>query len=908
MRKNILNSIANHIKNKICATWIPGSSPRTRREREYSPLLITRLDRVIYTLFICFVSTAISPMLLDKDMSSDEIQKMISTTEKNLKQEKKKSLSGVSSELIDFDYSQKSIKDLVSEFAQKLGINILYPETDPITATVTFNTGRKITIAEAWDFVKMIIEQAGYTLVFRVPGVYALMQNTRVMQEALPLYINVDFNQLPDTFERVRYMYTFSNISVTKAQSELTTLLTDILGAATEKLYILDANSNSIIFTARSDLIKTVMQLLVTLDETGFTRIIEIIKLKHAQAKEVSALFTSVITANQTQKGASFVSTAAIPRARYFSDTLKVLDLDPNNARGLNSVVIIGKQEDVTEVKSFVKKYLDIPQEKGNSFFHVVELEWLKATDFAKVLSSLVKPGSSDASQATGTLVSDLGFDPHIRIIAETVTPGSSEGQSQSSQGSSGSGTPLTNTGQRGGNKLVIACSSRDWQRIQALIKQVDKPQKQVIIEAIVMDLSSQFTRKLGAQIRTQGITTSVFPKHMQAQAALLTNAVLGGTSSSASSTPDPNYYNLVGDLSDILNPGGGLYGAGVNATPSTLISPNSPLVSTQTQPVQAPLNGTLGLISGGKERTGGAWAFFQVLSTHTSGKIFTRPVVMALNNQPVSVVSTVWKNLPSGASGTVNPTINYQQTEATIQMNFNPLISNANSVNLQINLDLNLWNQPDDINSGNMSKRNISTNVFVQNGDVLVLGGILTDRSIVAKRSVPFLERIPVIGNIFASRSKDAAKTQLFIVIRVTVVEPRMHAGMSTVTKSAANYMVETLADTEDIFTNLKDPITRWFFADNRQESPSEYLEDSINSLSKYDYGQQDLKIELSKPRPWHEKSAEKGGDIRIGWFSDVLSKSSSASRPANNDDMQKLQNMLQEIENPFEPQRLTV
>lgn len=867
----------------------------------------------ILLLVVGFFSGTMTPMLLDKDMSSDDIEKIISATEKKLKQERKKSVSGVSSELVDFDYTQKNIKDLISEFAQKLGINILFPETDPITASVTFNAGRKITIAEAWDFVKMIIEQAGYTLVFRVPGVHALIQNTRVVTEPLPLYINVDFNQLPDSFERIRYMYTFSNITVSKAQAELKLILDDVLGAtaATDKLYVLDPTSNSIIFTARADLIKTIMQLLITLDETGFTRVVDIMKLKHAQAKEVAELFSSVITPNQAQKGSPFVTTASIPRARYFSDTLKVLDLDPKNARGLNSVVIIGKQEDVTEVKNFIKKYLDIPQEKGNSFFHVVDLEWLKASDFAKVLQSIVTPGSGGTAQATGTISSDIGFDPHIKIIAESTTQGSTEGQSSSSSSSSGSsssGTPLANTGQRGGNKLVIACGSRDWERIKALIKQVDKPQKQVIIEAIVMDLSSQFTRKLGTQLRTQGLVSSVFPRHMQAQAALLTNAILGGTgSASGSSTVDPNYYNLVGDLSDILNPGG-VAGSGGTASLTTPNQPPLPPISSSNPTNQAPLNGTLGLISGGKERTGGAWAFFQLLSTHTSSKIFTRPVVMALNNQSVSVTSTITKNLPSGASGTVNPTISYEQTDASIKMKFNPLISNINTVNLQINLDLNLWAAPDDIYSGNYSKRNISTNVFLQNGDVLVLGGVLTDRSVVAKKSVPFLESIPIIGNFFASRSKDAAKTQLFIVIRVTVVEPRTHAGMGAVTRNAANYMVETLADTEEVFANLKDPITRWFFADNRDESPSEYLEDSINGLSKYDYGQEDLKIELSKPRPWHEKTAEKGGDIRIGWFSNVSSKDSAASGPANNEDMQKLGNMLQNIENPFEQQRLTV
>jgi general secretion pathway protein D len=828
-------------------------------------------------------------MLLDLDMKTEEVEKLVKAREEEIKKERKKSQSGVSSELVEFNYSQKNIKELVSEFAQKLGINILYPETDPLAVQVTFNVGRKLTVAEAWEFVKMILEQAGYTLILRVPGVYTVMQNKSAAKEAIPLYINVDYNQLPDGMDRIRYMYTFANINIGKQfQADLNPILMNILGSA--ETFIPDNNSNAIIFTHRSDLIKSAMQILTVFDESGITQTTEIMKLDHAQAADVVTLFTSVMVGDSSKKGAGFLSTNTIQRARYFSESLKVLNLDAQNARNLNSIVIIGKQEDVDQVKNFVKKYLDIPQEKGKSFFHVVELEWIQAEDFAKNLNNLISAGSGGGAQSTSTIISDIGFDPYIQIMAEKTRQGSNVGTSQSTQSQSNA---APNTGQRGGNKLIIACSDRDWQRIDQLIKAIDKPQKQVIIEGLVMDLDSTFVRNLGAQIRTQGITTSVFPKNMQAQAALLAPAVLGNAPGSG--TYASSYYDLVGDLSDLLNP------TGIGGSGTDLTNPNGTPLTAATSTSFTP-GSVLGLISGGKSKTNGAWAFFQLLSSHSGSKIFTRPVLMALNNQTVTVNSTVTKNLQSSVSGTVNPVLSYVQQDATVNMSFTPIISYNNTVNMTINLTLNNWEDLTDPANGTYAKRSVTTNVSLKNGDVLVLGGLITNTSIVSKRSVPLFEKIPIIGNFFASRRKSTDKKQLFIVIRTTVVEPRTHAGMGQMTKYAADYMVDQLAETEEVFGSLKDPITRWFFNSNRAESPSEYLEDSIDHLSKEDYGLESLRTELAHPKSWHEKISEKGANIRVGWFSDVKSKDHEASAPATTEDMQKLQSLLKNIQNPFE------
>lgn len=871
-------------------------------------------------MMLLSTSIVVHGMLLDSDIDPVLLEQKLAIDEAAFLKERKKSVSSVASELIDFNYNQEDLKQIINDYAKKLNLNILYPETETITAKVTFDAGRKITVTEGWNFVKMILEQAGYSLILRLPGVYTIIQNTKSYVEPLPLYIGVDFNQLPDSMERVRYVYYFSNITVAKQKTELQKIITaHMLSDKPEDKNAVhfEDGANAIILTTRADMIKAVMQLLVVLDEGGFQQTVEILKLDHALAADVVELFGKMIGNDPAKKGAGFVSTSAVPRARYFSEMIKVLNLDPDNIRHLNSIVIIGKPSDIDEVKKFIAKYLDIPQETGKSFFHVIELQWLQAADFVTVLQNLTQPGSGGSGQSTGSISSDIGFDPYIKIVAEAVRQGSNVGTS-TAQGqttgnaASGAISGIQNTVQRGANKLIVACSSRDWERIESLIRQVDVPQKQVILEALVMDLDASFARNLGAQMRTQGITTSIFPKYMQAQAGLIVNSVIGNIPASGGSAATQDYYTLTGDLSDILNPDGLASANGSLIAPNVSTDIPPPTSPTQTSSGPGPTSFTgsiLGLISGGKARTGGAWAFFQLLSQHSSSKVFTRPVLMALNNQQVGVTNTLTKNLVANVTTGTNPTINYVQDQASVTMQFTPLISNNNTVNMQINLDLITYINPNDASGGTKAIRNITTNVYMKSGDVLVLGGVMQETVSLGKNSVPFFERIPIIGNFFSARNKTSDKKQLFVVIRATATKPRLQGGMGSITKSAAEFMKDQLTDTEETFANLKDPITRWFFntGTGDEGEPSEYFDNMVNNLAKFDYGVKDLEEEKNHPMPWNEKIEQQGGNIRIGWLSDTPADNPFASPPAKSSDMDKLSMLLKDMENPYQ-KRLNV
>lgn len=856
------------------------------------------MNKKLCTLFLLSLTQAIfCDILLDSIIDPAQACKQVDQSKKQ-----KKSLAAKSSQLVSFVYNQEPLKDILNDYAAKLQLNIIYPETETITATVTFDAGKKITVSEAWSFVLMILDQAGYTLVIRDNGSHMIISNSKSHQESLPLYIGVNFEQLPDSMQRIRYIYFFNNIAIAKQKTDLQTILNSMLPTAEIKNQLqFDDNTNTMILTTRADVIKGIMQLITILDETGFAQAVDLIKLEHANVKDVVDLFKNILAGGDAAKKPA-VSLASGTRAKYFPDNVRVENLDPNNIRQLNTLVVMGKPNDIVEIRKFIKKYLDIPQESGNSFFHVVELQWMQATHMADVLNNIVKGEQSASGQSTSTTpsLSDLSFDPQIKIVAETIKQGNSASASGNVNTTDTPAQP--NTVQRGANKVVIACNPRDWQRIQAIIKQLDVPQKQAIIECLVVDLNLNFVKKLGAQIRTRGLIPAIFPKNMQAQAALLDYNVI-------QPMDDPSYYSLLGDLSDILNPDW----PGTNVSSTTLTQPNSSATIPRPQPGSPPNSGaanaglqgsTVLMLSGGKAETNGVWAFFQMLAQHASSKVFTRPVLLVGNNQTGEVKTTFTKNLAGTVTQGTNPTINYQQVEAPIKIKFTPLISDNNIINLQLDINLITYTTPDDASNGDQLIRQIKTNVSMKNGDVLILGGLTKELVQVSKRSVPFIESIPVFGNLFTSRTKDSAKSQLYALVRCTTVQPRKNGGMSKITQAASNFIVDQLAETENNFGNLKDPITRWFFNSDRDDTASEFLEEKISDLPKNDYGTSQIEFKTAHTGQKILNSQRNPEKMTVGWFSDKETSNSFASqtiKTENGNDIDKLSSLLKNIDNPF-------
>jgi len=686
---------------------------------------------------------------------------------------------------LDFKYVQKDLKDILNLFAEKRGVNIIYSETDALTAQVTFDAGRKVTLKTAWELVIMLLDKAGFSLLPRGKDLYVLVANSALSTEQLPLYINVNYESLPDSEEKIRYIYYFENVQLSSQKTSIDSVLKLIFPTTNyTKTIMYDLLNNGIIFTSNSLLIKSAMTILAEFDESGFKEQIELYNLKYAGVADVVAILNSLLQ-NTTTTTRGYVSkTSSTKQATYFETGTKILNLDPNNIRKINTLILFGKEEEVQKIKDFIEKYLDIPQDDGAVFYHVVPIQHISASSLATQLQSLVTSGSSLSSQSTGSLDSELAFDSKTKILAESIATGSSQN--------------TTNKIQRGGNRLIVTANKRDWIRIQRLIKDLDIPQTQVIVEVLILDLDMDFTRQLSSQIRTNGLTPSIFPKYMQAQAGLLAASQVDTTSS--------NYNVLLKNLNSLLSVG----------VSSTVASTNNSSSAGSSTPTSAFQNATVLMVDGGTSAKG-VWAFFQLLSQHSSVKVVTRPFIIAKNNQTATITSSETKMLPSSVTAGVSATVQYTSVEAPVSVSFTPLISNNNVVNLQNSISVTYFNTagatPESANQ--RFTRTLTNNVSLKSGDVLVLGGLTRSKINKIKYDVPFLSKIPVIGNLFSNRVDTTSKDQLFILMRPTIIAPRVQGGMGSITKAAARLTENEMLQSDSTFSNLKDPINRWFFGE---------------------------------------------------------------------------------------------
>ncbi|MGZ6255053.1 MAG: secretin N-terminal domain-containing protein [Candidatus Chromulinivorax sp.] len=696
--------------------------------------------------------------------------------------------------LVDFKFDKRDLKDILNEFAQLRGINILYSSTAQLNAKVTFDAGKKISFMKAWQLLLMMLEQAGFSLVNQGEDLYALIGSDVLATTPLPIYINVDPSQLPLTQERIRYIYYFKNISLSSAQNDITTVLKNFFDQKNfSQQLVFEPNLNTMIVTAKGETVKAVMKFIDLFDQAGDKQIVDVFSLQYASSTEVAKLLTDLITTQESAKSKSGQkATASTDVNSMFSASTKVVSLfggasalgSSSAADYGNMIVLIGKKNDITQVKKFIKEHLDVPLEQGKSFFHVVELQWLSAQTMAAILQDLVTPPGG-SGQSTSVSLSNLAFDPQIKIVPETIsqglTPSTDTNQSLTAGGS-------TNKIQRGSNKLIIAATNKDWVRIEEVIKKLDIPQKQVVIETLVLDLSLIFTHKLAAQVRTNNMATSLFPKSMQAQAAMLLNAIPSVTSTNSGT----QITGLEGDLSKLLE---------------LIIPPGGNDQS---------LNSTFMMI-GDQQSSNGIWAFFQLLALHASSKTISRAFVVAQNNQPAVVTNNITKRLPGKLTAGVTATINYQTVSAPVTISFTPLISSNDIVNLAIEVDATYWDNPTGPVSGTSSNRKLQTNFSLKNGQVAILGGLTKNQIDVVFNGVPFLSRIPILGPLlFSSKSHTEDKTKLFMIVRTTVTKPHHEGGMGKVTArmaQVANQLLQEDDNDDDLFSSIKDPITRWIF-----------------------------------------------------------------------------------------------
>lgn len=688
-----------------------------------------------------------------------------------------------------FDYSDALLTGILHDWAAVLNKNILLPQGAQAAnlekLKVTYKLDEVLSLQEVENLLIKLLDMAGYTIKHQDDMITIIKNDQQPERQALDIYINTPLAQLPNNEQMINFVYYLDNLSIKVSGNDLKTILTDILSKNAK--IITDDKSNALILTDKSNNIQSAMKIIIELDEGGLRDAAEVIPVYYTSASLIEDLFKKLIP---QQKNGDQTEALSTP---YFPKNTKVLALERTN-----SLVIMGTTRSINIVKEFIVKYLDHPLESGRSVLHIYDLQYLSAEDFAPILQNIVKP-PAQATQAAGKAVGPKQYFQDVIVAFEKYKESQQLQPTQGGgDGGNGAATPTAEGTKIGGNRLIIAARHEDWIRIKKLIEELDKPQLQVALEVLIVDLTANRNRSLGSQLRNKNGFNNSTLEDLNFQSAQLDSPVLKSpTGESTILPPDALAANLLQLASD-----------GANLASRASTSPAGSLV--------------LAL----RDNSMGVWNVWRLLNQYMHTTILSQPFLITKNKEKATVTVAETRLLRGDSeSSTVSAlNINFTDVTAGTTVDILPTISKNGNINLLITVQINEYAGA---TTGNRITRMVQTNANVANGEILALGGLTKLTNSTLTRGVPVLSKVPLLGWFLKQKSKTITRSNLLVLIHPTIIQPYTPGGVNKFTAEKLN--IAKIDINEGLaFDNLRDPITRWFFQPDctlAEETVGEYV-----------------------------------------------------------------------------------
>ncbi len=679
--------------------------------------------------------------------------------------------------VISFRYNNEPLVDIINFLAAKKECNILLPQgAEAITSSVTLSIDDKVSLDQAWELLRIMLSIANYSLLPK-GDMYVIKKNTdAISREPGKIYIGTKPENLPNSEEQIQYVYFLANAKASDdANNDLNKLLSSLLP---KESYKVDQSTNGIIFSAKANLIKSIMKIVVELDKAGFAEKLAVIRLHHASAELIAKLFTENIIKTTEGFDRYRMDTKKQSDASYFSKSVKII---PDTRT--NSLIVLGKAQAVERIQDFIYKYIDVELESGKSILHIYQLQYLEADKAKEALDKVIDSARAlGTGQAKGAPLNQMG---NQRTFGDVIIQTDKAMLDQGTAGTSDGG----NTPVFGGNKLIIAARYDDWRVLKELLEKIDQPQPQVLIEVIIADLTLDDIKQLGSSLRNP--TKIPLPGDVQFQAGMAPNGdglVLDPTQG----TPKSINADLLGVFDE----------SGVKSSQAANAAAGSMVFSFN-------------------DNDGRTWCFAQILKNISKTKILSAPHVLATNNQEALVVIGEMRNLPDESVGTAGSnTVKNKYVPANLSVKLKPRISSeAQSVSMQVTIDISQYLNSD---AANRTTRNIYTNATIHDKDILAIGGLLRSDTRDTIRKTPILGDIPILGWFFKGRNSETTKTNLTVFIQPIIIHPYLRSGVSPETQKYVNF-AKASAEQGDLFDSVKDPVTRIFFKADTQDTESE-------------------------------------------------------------------------------------
>ncbi len=305
-----------------------------------------------------------------------------------------------------------------------------------------------------------------------------------------------------------------------------------------------------------------------------------------------------------------------------------------------------------------------------------------------------------------------------------------------------------------GANALVISAPPDTQRMLAEVITKLDVRREQVLVEAIVVEVSDTAARELGVQF------------------------ILGGGKDDVPFAVT-NYSNTAPNILAL---------AGAVAGEKSLPEDSATLAALREAAVSS-LLGANGLLTGGIGQLDNGAIFGVIVNAvrrDSGSRLLSTPSVLTLDNEEATFLVGQEVPITTGevlGSANSNPFRTIQRQNVGIQLEVKPQINAGGGITLFLRQEVSSVAGPVAEGSSELiiNKRELETTVLVDNGDIVVLGGLLDENERMSVQAVPGLSEIPVLGGLFKSRARTGGRTNLMIFIRPRIIRSAADAQAIT-------------------------------------------------------------------------------------------------------------------------------
>ena len=625
--------------------------------------------------------------------------------------------------LYTLDMRGVEIKEFINTIAKMIGKTII---TDPkVRGTVNIQSPAELTSDELYEIFLVQLGINGFSVVDTKNGILKVVPSQGAKLEGTEL---LEGSQISNSEALVTRVVEVRNVNANQLAATLRPLIDPRLG-----IIAAYDTSNVILITDRSSNVRRLSQIISKVDQAD-SQTLELIPLNNASANDLERILKNLTLQNGKQNAASGLVITADKRTNML-----IVKADDNTRRNIRR--IINQLDSAIPTTSNTK---------------VTYLKYAKAKEIVKVLKGISDTIIKEEEQKQGTgqspSASNINIDTH----------------------------EATNT-------VVMSGSPHIIKTLEAIIAQLDIRRAQVLVEAIIAEVSEDKAKELGVQwlvgSEDSGASAINFKTDSSAGIVDIATAAKEGKLSSS----------LIGNGATIGI--GKLYSQGLSFA-----------------------------------------AFINALESDSDTNILSTPSLMTLDNEEAFI--QVGQEVPiitgsTASSDNSNPFRTIERKDIGIKLKVTPQINGGDAIQLNIEQEISSLSRDARASDIITNKRLINTSVLIDDGGTITLGGLINEDIIDSTSKVPLLGDIPLLGKLFSSKTSTRKKRTLMIFIKPTIVKTQSAAH--DISRHKYNYLLaqQVLSNSKQnsLYENANTSLKPW--EANKEANLTDSLTSNINNLN---------------------------------------------------------------------------